>query len=154
MSETLVHNPKNAVTERIERRVVDGQTVVVKAFSCKNREDTPVEWRASTEPRHWNYWAREANVYESRLNDHMVGTGVRLPTMISLVRSQETIELTMEDVIGRTGSDLTLQDCGLIAKAWGHAQGQLLTTIGHCQSGPASGSCVTMRSRNLPITSY
>jgi len=61
----LTHNPANGVTAGI--RLEDG--VVHKRLTC--RRAAPAHWAASTDPRHWNYWRREALVYETGLPERL-----------------------------------------------------------------------------------
>jgi hypothetical protein len=66
--EPLRHNPLNQVTGSVER-VTDaaGATLIRKVL---RRPDpaagrSPAPWSASLDPRHWNYWRREAEAYRS-----------------------------------------------------------------------------------------
>jgi hypothetical protein len=52
----LDHNPLNGVTGGLWR---SGGAVHKR---LTRRAGAPVHWAASTEPRHWNYWRREALV--------------------------------------------------------------------------------------------
>ncbi|MEM9622316.1 MAG: phosphotransferase [Pseudomonadota bacterium] len=124
----LTHNPNNAVTGSLQRIVhPGGGTMVRKVLNRQNTATTPVEWRASDKPRHWNYWQRESLVYESTLAQELVGSGVRLAHVHTLERhTDQQITLCLEDVQGRTGAELCLQDYADICQAWGCAQAWLL----------------------------
>ncbi len=121
----FVFNRKNAVTADI-KAVQSGNTHVVrKSLARSNRPGTPEEWRLSTDPDHWNFWEREALVYRSGLSDLLVGSGVRLPALNGSADTPVGIDLDLELIEGRGGSDLTLADYQQICRAWGHAQGIL-----------------------------
>ena len=126
--EPLTHNPKNAVTKRIERQDRNGQPVVCKVLSGVNTLATPQEWRASDDARHWNYWLREWCVYDSELAEQLAGSGVRLPKSVALNRGELEATLVMEFLPGRTGFDLSWDDFALIARRWGQAQAMLRAT--------------------------
>ena len=122
----LIHNPRNAVTGAIERIHQGESSVVRKVLNGRNTKHTASEWQASSEPAHWNYWRREALVYNSEIHQWLAGSGVRLPRLLGSDNTDEqTIELTLEDIQGRSGFDLSMADCSTIAGAWGRAQGQL-----------------------------
>ena len=119
----LLHNPKNAVTASIERVAFAGGTAVRKVLNARNTPQTPAEWRASGMPGHWNYWRREYEVYASEVNAWLDGSGVRLPQLLAAeTPDADTVVLLLEDVEGRTGAALELNDYADIAAAWGRAQ--------------------------------
>ncbi|MGY1581257.1 hypothetical protein [Streptomyces sp. MN13] len=60
--EPLVHSPEN-VTAGVRRVRRGERTAVLKVLTCRKEADG--RWAASDDPRHWNYWRREAHVYES-----------------------------------------------------------------------------------------
>ena len=126
LSNQLTHNPKNAVTQSIQREVWQGKAAVRKVLSSVNRAETPNEWRASSNPRHWNYWLREWHIYRSPLHEALEGSGVRLAKSFELTEREPEAALVLEELTGRSGHDLTWQDYALIAKNWGRAQGQLV----------------------------
>ena len=78
--ETLRHNPLNAVTASVERvHRADGSTVVRKELRRPAATDTG-PWAGSDDPRHWNYWRREAEVYASaKVRAGLRDTGLDLP---------------------------------------------------------------------------
>jgi hypothetical protein len=72
---TLRHNPLNAVTATVERLTdATGRTVIYKEL----RQPTGVDaWAASADPRHWNYWRRELEVYQdASLRQQLQDTGL------------------------------------------------------------------------------
>ncbi len=126
-SAPLTFNPRNAVTASITRETRHGIPAICKRISAQNRADTPVEWRASIDPAHWNFWRREAEVYGSALAASLDGTGVRLAQVLAIEALDDVnVALWLEDVSGRTGFDLTLMDYVLISRAWGRAQARLI----------------------------
>jgi hypothetical protein len=59
LSETLTHNPRNAVTHSITRVERDGGSCVVKVLNGRNEADTAPEWRASLIAQNWPSELRE-----------------------------------------------------------------------------------------------
>ncbi len=121
---TLPYNAKNAVTQMLER-VPGDPAYIRKVLGRENHENTPPEWRASTDPRHWNYWRREYELYLSDFSELVAGTGIRLPNLYQHHAREDRLELHLEDVSGKTGHDLDLRDCARVCGAWGRAQGRL-----------------------------
>ncbi|MFI5729342.1 aminoglycoside phosphotransferase [Kribbella sp. NPDC051587] len=120
--EVLRHNPLNAVTETVERLTsADGRTVVRK------RLRRPVEvsadpWAASVDPRHWNYWRREVEVYrDDELRSELAAAGLVLPGA-EVIEDDGGAELVMEDVTGLAGTDFGLAEHGELARACGRWQ--------------------------------
>ncbi|HEY4571318.1 MAG TPA: hypothetical protein VIH10_17735 [Kribbella sp.] len=76
---TLRHNPLNAVTATVERVTYsDGRTAVRKEL--RKPVDSTGPWAASTDPRHWNYWRRELEVYQDdELRSQLADAGLVLP---------------------------------------------------------------------------
>ena len=122
----LLHNKANAVTASIARIAHGDETLVRKVLNGHNKSDTQPQWRASQHLEHWNYWSREAEVYTSELSQLLIGTGVRLPDFHSIESpDDQTRVLLLEDVAGRSGDALSMDDYVLICRAWGRAQAQL-----------------------------
>lgn len=112
----LVHNPLNEVTAEIWR---EGE-VVHKVLTP--RGDAPAHWVASPEPRHWNYWAREALAYDTGLPARL---GLGAPRLLDLVRRPDgDLELRLEHVEGRHAAELTVEDLEAAAVDLGRAQGR------------------------------
>ena len=112
--EALTHNPLNGVTADVWR---DGE-VVVKVLT--RRAGAPAHWAASDDPRHWNYWRREADVYESGLPERI---GLGAPRLLgSIDRDDGDVELRLEHVSGRHSAELALEDLEAAAGALGRAQ--------------------------------
>jgi hypothetical protein len=113
---TLTHNPLNAVTAGVWKQ----GPVVHKVLTA--RKDAPPHWASSDEPRHWNYWRREALVYESALPERL---GIGAPRLLGVDESAEgDVELRLEYVEGRHGAELTVDDLEAAARVLGRAQGR------------------------------
>ncbi len=123
----LTHNPANAVTHSIERIAWGHGTAVRKVLNGRNLASSPPEWQTSDDPSHWNFWAREALIYNSPFSAWLAPAGVRLPDVyeLSLEQQARRATLVLEDIDGRGGATLTEDDYVTIASAWGRAQGLL-----------------------------
>jgi hypothetical protein len=122
--EPLVHNPKNAVTAGISRVSTDGWSAVLKVVS-PGRAGEP-HWAASHDQSHWNYWRREAYVYESDLAAAYRPAGLDAPKLLGRVeRANGEIALWLEDVAGTAGAAWPLQRYAQAARSLGLAQGRL-----------------------------
>src|SRR3954468_4427070 len=110
----LDHNPSNGVPGGLWREP-DG---VHKLLT--RRADAPSHWAASDEPRHWNHWRREALVHQSALPGRL---GLAPPRLLGIEDRGDAIELVMEDVEGRHGAQLTVEDITAAAFDLGRAQG-------------------------------
>lgn len=118
--EPLRHNRANGVTVGIWREWYRGSTCVVKQIG--RRADAPPHWAPSEEPTHWNYWRREPLVYRSGLPRRL---GLGAPELVDLVSDDRGgVSLKLEDVQGRTGASLTLDDHAAVALALGRSQGR------------------------------
>ena len=112
----LPHNPSNGVTAGVWRR----ESVVHKVLT--RRREAPAHWAASEDPRHWNYWKREALVYETALPERL---GIGAPRLLELTGSpQGDLELELEHVEGRHGASLLVEDLEAVAHLLGRAQGR------------------------------
>jgi hypothetical protein len=113
---SLTHNTLNGVTAGVWRE--DG--VVRKLLTP--RRPAPAHWAASSDPRHWNYWRREALVYGSRLPERL---GLEAPRLLGQLETPDgDVELRLEDVPGRHGGALTVSDLEAAADALGRSQGR------------------------------
>jgi hypothetical protein len=109
---TLRHNPLNNVTAAIER-VSDaaGNTRIRKELQAPRPDaDRADRWAASVEPRHWNYWRREAAAYrDDDLRRSLEGTGLDMPAG-EVVEHDKGATLWLEDVAGTSGTAFALDD--------------------------------------------
>lgn len=113
---TLRHNPLNAVTATVERITeADGQTIIRKELQEPVEFDGP--WAGSTDPRHWNYWRREIEVYrDERLREQLHGTGLVLPKA-EIEEIDGGAVLYLEDIAGLPGTEFGLEDHAALARA-------------------------------------
>jgi hypothetical protein len=110
----LVHNPANGVTGGLWRTPGAVHKLLTR------RADAPTHWAASDDPRHWNYWRREALVHQSALPGRL---GLAAPHVLEIEDTDTGIELVMEDVAGRHGDQLDVADVAAAAFVLGRAQG-------------------------------
>ncbi|ADB30737.1 aminoglycoside phosphotransferase [Kribbella flavida DSM 17836] len=122
---TLRHNPLNAVTASVERVTdADGRTVIRKELRRPAAPHTgPSDpWAASDNPRHWNYWRREVEVYQDpAFGRQLADTGLHLPAA-----EVESLDggavIWLEEVHGLPGSEFSLADHAALAAACGRWQ--------------------------------
>ncbi|MFF0344280.1 aminoglycoside phosphotransferase [Kribbella sp. NPDC004875] len=118
---TLRHNPLNAVTATVERvTYADGRTAVRKELRRPTESAGP--WAASTDPRHWNYWRRELDVYrDDELRGRLADAGLVLPAA-QLDEWPDGALLLMEDISGTPGTQFSLAEHAALARACGRWQ--------------------------------
>src|SRR4051794_23691797 len=110
----LTHNPLNGVTGGVWRR----DDVVHKVLT--RRRTAPAHWAASEDPRHWNYWQREALVYRTRLPERL---GLGAPGVVDVAESPGgATGRGLERVGGAHGAALTIDALGAAARVLGRAQ--------------------------------
>ncbi|MGN9841952.1 hypothetical protein ACTMTI_27875 [Nonomuraea sp. H19] len=120
--EPLTHNPMNAVTGGIWRVRRGSRSAVLKVLT--RRKAASEEWRHSEDPRHWNYWRREADVYADGLPGLWAGSGVRAPKLLELVEREDgDLALWTEDVPGKPGTAWDVDRHALLGHRLGLAQG-------------------------------
>ena len=56
-AESLVHNPRNAVTAGVWRVAAGSETAILKLLTAAKKNEAG-SWAASDDPAHWNYWRR------------------------------------------------------------------------------------------------
>ena len=97
-------------------------------------------WSASNDPRHWNYWRREAYVYGSGLAQVWQRYGIRAPRLLECVeRPDGDVALWLEDVPGEPATAWTLARHVDHAHRLGAAQGAV--GAGEDAPGSRSASC-------------
>ncbi|WTP61184.1 aminoglycoside phosphotransferase [Streptomyces phaeochromogenes] len=93
----LTHNPRNGVTAGVWRVAVGGRSAVLKLLT--RAKDTTETWAASEDPRHWNFWRREAHVYEEGVARVWQPWGITAPDLLASVeRPDGDVALWLEDV--------------------------------------------------------
>ncbi|TDO47664.1 hypothetical protein EV651_124103 [Kribbella sp. VKM Ac-2571] len=117
----LRHNPLNAVTASVERvTYADGRTAVRKQL--RRPRDSPGPWAASTDPRHWNYWRRELEVYrDDELREQLADAGLVLPAA-QIDEKPDGAVLLMDDIAGTPGTHFSLAEHAALARACGRWQ--------------------------------
>ncbi len=118
---TLRHNPLNAVTANVERvTYADGRTAVRKEL--RRPSDSSGPWAASTDPRHWNYWRREVEVYrDDELREQLADAGLVLPAA-QVDEHPDGAVLLMDDIAGTPGTHFSLAEHAALARACGRWQ--------------------------------
>lgn len=124
--ETLPHNQRNEVVVGVERVThTGGLSVVRKELACP-ASDGAGQWAASTDPRHWNYWHREADAYrDDELRRGLDDAGLGMPAA-TVTETDGRVVLELEDlaVDGTAGPAFTLDDHAAFAAACGRWQAQ------------------------------
>lgn len=104
--EALTHNAGNAATGGIWRILGRSGRAVLKIAQPPN-PDSPGTgmWQTSTDPRHWNYWCREALAYRAGLpQSAYADAGIAAPSCLDTVELPGgRIALWLNDVGGRSG---------------------------------------------------
>ena len=119
----LRHNPLNSVTASVERLTYpDGRTVVRKQL--RQPVDSTGPWAASDDPRHWNYWRRELEVYrDDELRKQLADAGLVLP-QAQVAEHDDHAVLLLEDIAGTPGTQFSLAEHAALARACGRWQAQ------------------------------
>lgn len=124
--EVLTHNPMNAVTGGVFRITTPDTTAVLKVLTDGAGADAaPRHWQASDDPRHFNYWRREAEIYLSDLPALYRPAGVDAPRLLHLEDRADVVLLWLEDIEGFEASAWELDELVAFAGALGVAQGRL-----------------------------
>ncbi|MER5832823.1 aminoglycoside phosphotransferase [Streptomyces sp. NPDC002130] len=120
--ERLRHNPLNGVTAGVWRVTGGGRSAVLKVLT--RTKETSVAWSASNDPRHWNFWRREAYVYRSGLAQVWQRYGIRAPRLLECAeRPDGDVALWLEDVPGEPATTWSLDRHVDHAHRLGAAQG-------------------------------
>ncbi|MFF7896147.1 aminoglycoside phosphotransferase [Streptomyces sp. NPDC007907] len=120
--EPLTHNPANGVTAGVWRVTGGDRSAVLKVLT--RTQETGVAWSASNDPRHWNFWRREAYVYRTGLAGVWQRHGIRAPRLLECVeRPDGDVALWLEDVPGQPATAWPLTGHVDHAHRLGAAQG-------------------------------
>ncbi|MFC3686942.1 hypothetical protein [Aquipuribacter hungaricus] len=125
-AEVLRYNPDNQTTLVVERVRTSTGSRVRKELRRPDRGSPwrGGHWAASTDPGHWNYWHREAEVYRDEdLRASLAGTGLGLAAA-EVVEHDAGATLWLEDVVGTPGPAFDLDDHVATAAALGPWQGR------------------------------
>ncbi|WP_329260175.1 aminoglycoside phosphotransferase [Streptomyces sp. NBC_01478] len=118
----LTHNLRNGVTAGVWTVTAGDRTAVLKVLT--RGKDATGRWAASDDPRHWNYWLREANIYDSGLARSWQPYGIRAPRLLARVeRADGDVALWLEQVRGEPGTAWPLARHVEHARRLGAAQG-------------------------------
>jgi hypothetical protein len=119
---SLTHNPRNGVTGGVWNVSAGDHSAVLKVLT--RGKDATGHWAASDDPRHWNYWRREAEMYTSRLARVWQPHGIRAPRLLACVeRDDGDVALWLERVGGKPGPGWRLDRHIEHARRLGAAQG-------------------------------
>ncbi|MGB6059047.1 MAG: hypothetical protein WBF71_12385 [Microthrixaceae bacterium] len=130
---SLVHNRANPVTSDVQRVVFGagsdigepGSSAIIKTIRADGPQIVP-HWPAGADSSHWNFWSREALAYENHVPDAFRVGGLRGPRLLDRVElSDGSVQLWLEDVVGRSGHELDLADHARISRRLGKAQGSI-----------------------------
>ena len=117
----------HSVTGGVYRVRAGDDSLVVKVVRHGAGSTPDQLWQAGAEESHRNYWKREWLAFDSGLLDSLPGL-LRAPrAALTTQRSADECWIWMEDVHGRTGSALELDDYPRIAHALGTTQGAFAT---------------------------
>jgi hypothetical protein len=111
-------------------RAREGQLAILK-YVCADRSRGETPWDAhwttkDGDPRRWNYWAREALVYQHHLTDVYAEAGIHAPACLeSRVNEREAL-LLLEWVDGQPGESWPVDLYGPVAEALGRGQAPFL----------------------------
>ncbi|MDP4510968.1 protein kinase family protein [Nonomuraea turcica] len=120
--ESLTHNAMNGVTAGIWRVQTQDRSAILKVLT--RRKNAHDGWKSSSDPLHWNYWRREADVYADDLPALWSGTGVRAPRLLKLIEREDgDLALWLEDVTGQPATSWEIDRHGLLGYQVGMAQG-------------------------------
>jgi hypothetical protein len=124
---SLTHNPRNGVTAGVWSVEAGDRSAVLKVLT--RAKETSGHWAASDDPRHWNYWRREAEVYASGLARVWEPYGIRAPRLLACVeRPDGDVALWLERVRGEPGTRWTPDRHIEHARRLGAAQGAVGAT--------------------------
>lgn len=131
-------NPNNAATLTVERVVLGDGSSVIRKVLVGDGPAPVAHWAAGSHPAHWNHWRREVDAYRSgavrAFEPHL-----RAPGLFGGLQPDPLTEvLVIEDVPGRTGAELCIDDLAEVANALGRAQGSAHPT--HSSAGFVTAS--------------
>jgi hypothetical protein len=119
----------NAITEQLVRaRGVASDGRAWSAFGKLIRRgavdvtSSTRHFSASDDPRHWNYWRREALAYRDGVAGRLA-PGLRAPRLLALEETPDTAWVWLEDVDGTPGRDMSPERAADLGRALGRWQG-------------------------------
>jgi hypothetical protein len=113
----------HSVTGGVYRVRVGDESCVIKVVRHGVDATTDGLWQSGADISHRNYWKREWLAFDSGLLGTLPGR-LRAPqALLTTECDDSTCWIWMEDVAGRTGSELDLQDLDTVAYALGTTHG-------------------------------
>ena len=113
----------HSVTGGVYRVRAGDASLVIKVVR-RGVDATPDQlWQAGADESHRNYWKREWLAFDSGLLDSLPGDLRASRTLLTTQARDDECWIWMEDVQGRTGAALQLEDYPAIAHALGTTQG-------------------------------
>lgn len=121
----LAHNPLNRVTGGLHRVTWSNGRAARKHLTRFG--DGAAHWAPSTDPRHFNYWAREAEIYRSELPRRL---GLGAPGLLGAIDQPDgSVVLWLEWVDGATGLACGIDGLAAAGRALGRSQGRPLAEL-------------------------
>jgi hypothetical protein len=118
----VTHNPNNGVTGGVWAVTAGDHSAVLKVLT--RSKPATGRWAASDDPRHWNYWRREADAYASGLTQAWQPYGIRAPRLLARVeRPDGDVALWLERVRGEPATGWSIARHVEHARRLGAAQG-------------------------------
>ena len=113
----------HSVTGGVYRVRAGNESLVIKVVR-HGIDATPDQlWQSGAEESHRNYWKREWLAFDSGLLDRLPGLLHAPHTLLTTEQDNGDCWIWMQDVQGRTGSELRLDDYATIAHALGSTKG-------------------------------
>ncbi|GAA4906929.1 hypothetical protein GCM10023223_25230 [Stackebrandtia albiflava] len=129
----LTHNAGNQATGGIWRVTGTTGTAVLKIATPGDATGTGGGWAPGRDPRHWNYWAREALAYRTGFTArYLADSPLRAPRLLAEAeRDDGSVELWLEDVSGRPATDWDAERLGRFARDLGTVQARWTDPADH-----------------------
>lgn len=117
--EELPHATRNTATSRVIRVKTNDRSGIVKFISSGN--DDPA-WGGSHDPTHLRYWHREADFYDTGLPPTFELASLKAPELLGSFERAGGAVLWLEDLGGRSGGGLSIDDLGVAGRRLGRSQ--------------------------------
>jgi len=126
----------HSVTGGVYRVRADGQSCIIKVVQHGVDETPDGLWQSGATEAHRNYWKREWLAFDSGLLNALPGK-LRAPrALLTTEYDDSCCWIWMEDVLGRTGSALSLNDLDAIAFALGTTHGAYASGVVEVPADP------------------
>jgi hypothetical protein len=117
--EELPHATRNTATSRVIRVRTHSRSGIAKFISSGGQDPA---WGGSRDPNHLRYWRREADLYETGIPEVFAEAGVQAPALLASFERPSGVVLWLEDLGGRSGAQLGLEDLANAGRRLGRAQ--------------------------------